>query len=55
MKHLFQHFRTTDLNRLKYFLGIEVAQSRSGIVISQQKYASDILLKGNVHDLIKEM
>ncbi|XP_019261486.1 PREDICTED: uncharacterized protein LOC109239388 [Nicotiana attenuata] len=42
-QHLFQHFQTKDLDRLKYFLGIEVAQSSSGIVISQQKYALDIL------------
>ena len=42
-QHLFQHFQTKDLGRLKYFLGIEVAQSRSGIVISQRKYALDIL------------
>ena len=42
-QHLFKHFRTKDLGRLKYFLGIEVAQSRSGIVISQRKYALDIL------------
>ena len=44
-QHLFKHFRTKDLGRLKYFLGIEVAQSRSGIVISQPKYALDILEK----------
>ncbi|XP_070057812.1 secreted RxLR effector protein 161-like [Nicotiana tomentosiformis] len=42
-QHLFRHFQTKDLGRLKYFLGIEVAQSCSGIVISQQKYALDIL------------
>ena len=42
-QHLFKHFRTKDLGRLKYFIGIEVAQSRSGIVISQRKYALDIL------------
>ena len=42
-QHLFKHFRTKDLGRLKYFQGIEVAQSRLGIVISQCKYALDIL------------
>ena len=42
-QHLFKHFQTKDLGRLKYFLGTEVAQSRSGIVISQRKYALDIL------------
>ena len=42
-QHLFKHFQTKKLGRLKYFLGIEVAQSRSGIVISQRKYALDIL------------
>ena len=33
-QHLFSHFRTKDLGKLKYFLGIEVAQSNSGVVIS---------------------
>ena len=35
-QHLFKHFQTKDLGRLKYFLGIEVAQFSSGIVISTQ-------------------
>jgi len=42
-EHLFSHFQTKDLGYLKYFLGIEVAQSGNGVVISQRKYALDIL------------
>lgn len=41
--HLFQLFQIKDLGRLKYFLGIEVAQSKSEIAISPGKYALDIL------------
>ena len=32
-EHLFSHFQTKDLGYLKYFLGIEVAQSGDGVVI----------------------
>ena len=42
-QHLFTHFQTKDLGKLKYFLGIEIAQSKSGVVLSQRKYALDIL------------
>ena len=36
-------FEMTDLALMKFFLGIEVQHSESGIFISQSKYASDFL------------
>jgi len=42
-QHLCQHFQTKDLGKLRYILGIEVAQSNTSIVISQRKHALDIL------------
>jgi len=42
-QHFCQHFHTKDLGKLIYFLGIEIAQSNIGIVISRRKYALDIL------------
>ena len=40
---LVKEFEIKDLGRLKYFLGIEVAHSKQGIFISQQKYVTDLL------------
>ena len=37
-QHLFNHFQAKELGKLKYFLGIEIAQSNSNVVISQRKY-----------------
>ena len=49
-QHIFNHFQTKDLEKLKYFLGIKVAQSNSGVVISQRKYTLDILADTGVLD-----
>ena len=49
-QHLFTHFQTKDLGKLKYFMGIEMAQSSSGVVLSQRKYALDILEEAGMLD-----
>ena len=43
-QHIFHHFQTKDLKKLKYFLGIDVARSNSRKVITQRKYTLDILV-----------
>ena len=49
-QHLFNHFPTKDLGKLKYFLGIELAQSNFDVVMSQRKYVLDILEETNMLD-----
>ena len=49
-QRLFNHFQTKDLGKLKYFLGIEVAQSNSRKVISQRKYTLHILTNTSLLD-----
>jgi hypothetical protein len=42
-KKLSQEFEVKDLGQLRYFLGIEIARSPKGIVLSQRKYVLDLL------------
>ena len=37
------HFEIKNLGALKYFLGIEIAQSEKGYLMTQQKYILDLL------------
>ena len=42
-KNLSEEFEVKDLGQLRYFLGIDIARSPKGIVLSQRKYVLDLL------------
>lgn len=42
-ENLSKEFEVKDLGQLMYFLGIEVARSQKGILLTQRKYALDLL------------
>jgi len=42
-ENLSKEFEVKDLGQLRYFLGIEIARSPRGIVLSQRKYVLDLL------------
>ena len=42
-KYLQKQFQIKDFGSLKYFLGIEVARSKKGILLLQRKYVLDLL------------
>jgi histone deacetylase 1/2 len=43
VKKLNEAFAIKDLEELHYFLGIEVSKVRDGIILTQEKYANDVL------------
>jgi hypothetical protein len=49
-KQLATEFEMKNLGGLKYFLGIEVARSKKGIFLSQQKYILDLLCEVGMLD-----
>ena len=48
LKDLSAEFALKDLGDLHYFLGIEVKRVTYGIVLSQEKYVSDILKRSGM-------
>jgi len=42
-EYLKHHFVTKDMGKPKYFLGIEVAYQNYGLILTQRKYALDLL------------
>ena len=49
-EYLATKFEMKDLGQLKYFLGIEVARSKHGVLLSQQKYVLDLLTETKMLD-----
>jgi hypothetical protein len=45
-----QDFALKDLGLLHYFLGIKVKQLNNGVLLTQEKYASDILARVGMHN-----
>jgi hypothetical protein len=50
LHQLSQEFTIKDLGDLHYFLGIEVHKVSNGIILTQDKYASDLLQKVGIRD-----
>ena len=43
-------FALKDLGELNYFLGIEVRKMKDGILLTQEKYASDVIKRAGMHN-----
>lgn len=45
-----KHFSLKDLGALSYFLGIEAHRNSEGLLLTQQKYITDLLARNNMLD-----
>jgi hypothetical protein len=50
LQQLSKDFALKDLGDLNFFLGIEVKRTNDGIILTQEKYASDLLKKTSMAD-----
>lgn len=50
LKDLREGFALKDLGDLHFFLGIEVSNTSDGILLSQEKYSRDLLIKAGMKD-----
>jgi histone deacetylase 1/2 len=48
LKNLESEFALKDLGELHFFLGIEVKRSSEGLLLSQQRYAKDVIKRANM-------
>jgi histone deacetylase 1/2 len=50
LQDLNKYFAIKDLGDLHYFLGIEVKKIKNGLLLTQEKYATDILDRVGMHN-----
>jgi hypothetical protein len=50
VQDLNKNFAIKDLGDLHFFLGIEVKRNHNGLVLTQEKYATELLNKVGMHD-----
>jgi hypothetical protein len=48
LKNLESDFALKDLEELHYFLGIEVTKTKEGILLTQLKYATELLKRASM-------
>jgi histone deacetylase 1/2 len=48
LKDLEKEFSLKDLGELHYFLDIEVKKTSEGLLLSQQRYAADVIKRANM-------
>jgi hypothetical protein len=46
--HLKKELEINDLGKLNYFLGMEISETKDGLVLNQRKYANELLVSSNM-------